>query len=69
MCGVISSTISDLERLSLLVENRRPSSGRSPSPGILVTELRSSSWIRPASTWVSPLRRRSMVSTAREPIW
>ena len=67
--GVMSSTISVLFTVSLLFENRRPISGRRETPGTLLALRRSSSLIRPASTWVSPSRRRSVVFALRVPTW
>src|SRR6185503_9279867 len=67
--GVISSTISVLFTVSLLLENRRPMSGSCDTPGTRLAVRRSSSLIRPASTWVSPSRRRSVVLALRVPTW
>ena len=67
--GVMSSTISVLLRLSVVCENSRPTTGSSPRPGTRSAVRRSSSLIRPASTWVSPSRSRSVVAALRVPIW
>ena len=52
--GVIDSTSSDLPTVSLLLPNRRPRPGISPSPGILLPVAPWSLRIRPARIWVSP---------------
>src|SRR5436309_4968850 len=66
--GVMRSTISVLLMVSLVDENRRPSTGNSPRPGTRVALRRSSSLIRPARTWVSPSFSRSTVLVLRVPI-
>src|SRR5438552_1951175 len=66
---VMRSTISVLVMVSLVDENRRPSSGKSPRPGTRVALRRSSSLMRPARIWVSPSRSRSTVLVLRVPIW
>src|SRR5688572_25622602 len=67
--GVMRSTTSVLLTVSLLFENRRPTMGRRERPGTFWALRRSSSLIRPASTWVSPSRRRSVVFALRVPTW
>jgi hypothetical protein len=67
--GVMRRTISVLTMVSLVDENRRPSTGKSPRPGTRVALRRSSSLMRPARIWVSPSRRRSTVLVLRVPIW
>src|SRR5258706_14149283 len=67
-CGVMSSMISVLLRVSLVEENSRPRTGRSPRPGTRLAGRRSSSLISPARTWVSPSRSRSTVVALRVPI-
>src|SRR6218665_936813 len=63
--GVISSTISVLVSLSLAAPNSLLSNGNSLSPGTPVLERRSSFWISPASTLVSPSRTRKVVLVLR----
>ena len=67
--GVMSSTISERVASSEVLENKRPATGRSPSPGTRSAVRRSSSLIRPASTCVSPSRSRRLVVALRVPIW
>src|SRR6266571_8696041 len=66
--GVMRSTISVLVMVSLVDENRRPSTGKSPRPGTRVALRRSSSLMRPARIWVSPSFSRSTVLVLRVPI-
>src|SRR5437667_5037542 len=66
--GVMRSTISVLVTVSLVDENRRPSTGKSPRPGTRLALRRSSSLMRPARTWVSPSFSRSTVLVLRVPI-
>ncbi len=68
MRGVIDSRISVRPLLSVWLPNRRPTIGRSPTPGTLVPLLRSSLLIRPASTWFSPSFSCSMVVAERLPM-
>src|SRR5688500_597377 len=67
--GVMRSTTSVLFTVSLLLEKSRPMSGRREAPGTFWAWRRSSSLIRPASTCVSPSRRRSVVLVLRVPTW
>src|SRR6266446_10450715 len=67
--GVMRSTISVLLMVSLVDENRRPSTGKSPKPGTRVALRRSSSLMRPARIWVSPSCRRNTVLVLRVPTW
>src|SRR6266571_5156136 len=67
--GVMRSTISVLVMVSLVEENRRPSTGNSPRPGTRLALRRSSSLMRPARIWVSPSFSRSTVLVLRVPIW
>src|SRR5258707_14963997 len=67
--GVMRRTISVLAMVSLVDENRRPSTGKSPRPGTRVALRWSWSLMRPARIWVSPSCRRSTVLVLRVPIW
>jgi hypothetical protein len=66
--GVIRRTISVFAAVSRVFEKRRPTTGSSPTPGTRSAVRRSSSLIRPASTWVSPSRSRNAVLALRVPI-
>ena len=61
MCGVTSRMISVRTSLSLDAPKSLLMSGTSLSPGTPVLDLRSSRWMSPASTLVSPSRTRSVV--------
>src|SRR5687767_6285486 len=67
--GVMRSTTSVLFTVSLSLEKRRPSTGSCARPGTFWALRRSSSLMRPASTWVSPSRSRSVVFALRVPTW
>jgi len=51
------------------VAEQAPDDGRSPTPGIWLVVRRSSSLMRPASTWVSPSFSRREVKALRVPTW